>query len=125
MGQIMICDKCKRSIAEREIAEGLAAEKDGHWTCWQCSGGKRVKDGFQQDLIVLLDEIKSEIRNVMRVVSYKEASVWNIFGAVAQVFVFAFVAISAMTWDKPSSFKFLLVTLICQAMAMTFFHLAK
>ena len=126
MGQILICDKCKRSIAEREIAEGLATEKDGHWTCWQCGGGgKRMKDPFQQDLVTLLDEIKNEIRGVLRAVTYKEASVWSIFGAVTQVFVFALIGVSVLTWDKPTGGKFLLVTLICQMMALTFFLLGK
>ena len=126
MGQIMICDKCKRSIAEKEITEGLATEKDGHWTCWQCGGGaKRVKDVFQQDVLTLLDEIKNEIRSVMRIVSYKEASIWTIFGSVAQVFVFAFIAVSILSSDRVTSFKFLIITLICQVMAQTFFLLGK
>jgi hypothetical protein len=125
MGQIKICDKCKRSISEREILEGLATEKDGRWTCRACSGGKVFKDAFQQDLAAMLEEIKNEIRAVLRAVSYKESSVWTIFGAVAQVFVFAGIAMSVLTWDKPQSGKFLLVTLICQAMAMTFFLLGK
>ena len=128
MGQIKICDKCKRSISEREILDGLATEKDGRWTCRQCGGagaGKVYKDPFQQDLALMLEEVKNEIRSVLRAVSYKDASVWTIFGAVAQVFVFASVALSVLTWDKPSSGKFLLVTLICQAMALTFFLLGK
>lgn len=126
MGQIKICDKCKRSIPEREILDGLAVEKDGHWICGQCSGAKRHKDVFQNDLVTLLEEIKNEIRNVLRTISYKEASVWTLFGAVAQVFVFAFVAVSVLTWNNPSSsLRFLLVTLICQIMAMSFFLLGK
>ena len=126
MDPIKICDKCKRSIAEREITEGLATEKDGHWTCWQCGGGgKRVKDVFQQDLVAMLDEIKNEVRSVLRAVTFKEASVWTIFGAVSQVFVFAFIALSVLTWDKPSVGKFLFITLICQVMALTFFLLGK
>jgi len=126
MGQIMICDKCKRSIAEKEITEGLATEKDGHWTCWQCGGGtKRVKDVFQQDLLVMLDEMRNEIRSVFRAVTFKEASIWTIFGSVAQVFVFAFIALSILKWGDPSSGKFILITLICQVMALTFFLLGK
>ena len=126
MGQIMICDKCKRSIPEREITEGLATEKDGHWTCWQCGGGvKRVKDVFQQDVLTLLDEVKNEVRNVLRAVTFKESSVWTIFGAVAQVFVFAFIGISVLASSNVTSFRFLIITLICQVMALTFFMLGK
>ncbi len=128
MGQIKICDKCKRSIAERDIAEGLATEKDGHWTCGQCSGLKRPKEGLPQDVVVLLDEIKGEVKSVLRAVTYKESSVWSIFGAVAQVFVFALIALAVLTWyrpDTPDCGRFILMALIAQVMALTFFVLGK
>jgi len=126
MAEIKICSKCRRSIPEEDIERGLAIQVGDKWICRECAAvGRRHKDPFHQDVLTSLERLIVEVQNVIRTISFRESSIWTVFGAVVQVFVFFMVFVAYMNWANDFGTKWLLAAAVCQLMAMTFFILGK
>jgi len=126
MTEIKICSKCRRSISPQEIADGLAVQRAGKWICPRCADiARKHKDPFQQDVLAALERLTNEVQNIIRTISYRESSIWTVFGAVAQVFVFFLLFAGYMSWTSKAGGMWLLAAVVCQVMAMNFFLLGK
>lgn len=127
MTDIKICEICRKSVPQKDIDQGLAVERGGKWICAQCSDiGRKHKDPFHQDTLAALERITEEIKSVFRTISYKEASIWTVFGAVLQVFVLFTIGVSfSQIRNIPIAFWWMGLSIVLQVMALTFFTLGK
>ncbi|MBM4086526.1 MAG: hypothetical protein FJ272_17220 [Planctomycetes bacterium] len=126
MSEIRICSRCKRSISERDVEEGLAVEKEGKLICPECSGaGPARRAKAQEDTTQLLEAIFTQVKNIARSIGYEETSVWNVFGAVVQCLVFGTLFFAYSHWTTGAATNFLLLSAVLQVMALTFFVLGK
>ena len=127
MAEIRLCSKCKRTIPDRAVEEGLAADKNGKLLCQDCSSlDQPRKQKAPQETTYLLTEILNEVRSINRVATFEKASVWNVFATVVQCFalgsiVLAYVAQLSGTGQQ----ALLLLGIFFQLMALTFFTLGK
>ena len=122
MGEIKICAICKRRISEREIEEGLVGEKGGKPVCQECGGLRRPQ---RDEQLTMLESIHKEVKNINRALTFEEASIWNILGAVVQCFVFAALVFAYLRegWGRPETM--LMLAILFQLMALTFFTLKR
>lgn len=127
MTDIKICEICRKSVPQKDIDQGVAVERGGKWICAQCSDiGRKHKDPFHQDVLASLEKINEEIRSVYRIVSFKEANVWTVLGAVLQIFVVFSVAVSFTQISKLGiALWWMGLAVLLQVMALTFFTIGK
>ena len=127
MTDIKICEVCRKSVPQKEIEQGLAIERNGKWICGHCSDiGRKHKDPFQQDVLAAFEKSTEEIRSISRAISYKEASVWTVFGAVLQIFVIFSVIVSFTQMKTiPVAYWWMGFAIVLQIMAHTFFSLGR
>ena len=131
MAEIKICEICRKSVPQKDIEEGIAVERDGKWVCGQCSEiGRKHKDPFHRDALTMLEKISEEIRSIFRAISYREASIWTVLGAVIQIFVVFSIGLSASlvcvdSKNFPAALWWMGLALVLQAMALTFFILGR
>ncbi|NOZ24432.1 MAG: hypothetical protein GXP25_25420 [Planctomycetes bacterium] len=127
MTDIKICEICRKSVPQKDIDQGLAVERNGKWICAQCAAiGRKHKDPFHQDVLASLEKINEEVRSVYRIVSFKEANVWTVLGAVLQIFVVFGVAVSFSQISKLGiALWWMGLAVVLQVMALTFFTIGK
>ena len=122
MGEIKICAVCKRRIAEREFDEGLVVERAGKLLCQECGGQKKTR---QDDQVLMLESILKEVKSINRALAFEEASIWNILGAVVQCFVFGALVFAYLRGAGGGQESMLLLAILFQLMALTFFTLKR
>ena len=74
--------------------------------------------------------IREQVESIYRVMLFEKTSAWNVLGAVAQclaaaVLVYALIQITGAQAEQPFALSLLIVALIFQVMALTFFLKAK
>jgi len=75
-------------------------------------------------IVEKLERLDQRLEQINRLMTFERASPWNLFAAVAQVLAVGMLVIAAMRWlARP--LEILLVALIFQAMALTFFLKGK
>lgn len=126
MAEIRLCGRCKKSIPHKDLEAGLTTERYGQLICQECSkvfSKKKEKVG-EDELQFLFESILREVKNIARVLTYESGSWLNIVGAVAQCFVFGALvfAYANKSGDVHSA---LLLAIIFQLMALTFFVIKK
>ena len=122
MGEIKICAVCKRRISPREFQEGLVAERNGKPVCQECGGPKKTQ---RDEVAIALESLLKEVKSISRTLTFEEASIWNILGAVVQCFVIAalmFAYLKGGRWDTETM---LLLAVLFQLMALTFFTIKR
>ncbi|MGD1001804.1 MAG: hypothetical protein ABSA67_14010 [Candidatus Brocadiia bacterium] len=72
----------------------------------------------------LLDDIREHVEAIHRTLVFEKSSPWNVLATIAQCLAFGMLILGAINWaDNPM--HLLLVALIFQVMALTFFVRAK
>jgi len=126
MAEIRLCGRCKKSIPHKDLEAGLTTERYGQLICQECSEAfsKKKEKGGADELQFLFESILREVKNIARVLTYESGSWLNIVGAVAQCFVFGALvfAYANKSGDVHSA---LLLAIIFQLMALTFFVIKK
>ena len=126
MAEIRLCGRCKKSIPHKDLEAGLTTERYGQLICAECSEvfSKKKDKGGADELHFLFELILSEVKNIARVLTYESGSWLNIVGAVAQCFVFG-TLVFAYTNKSGDVHSALLLAIIFQLMALTFFVIKK
>jgi hypothetical protein len=126
MAEIRLCGKCKKSIPHKDLEAGLTTERYGQLICQECSDAysKKKEKGGADELQFLFESILREVKNIARVLTYESGSWLNIVGAVAQCFVFG-ALVFAYTNKSGDVHSSLLLAIIFQLMALTFFVIKK
>ncbi len=126
MAEIRLCGKCKKSIPHKEIEAGVTTERYGQLICQECSEAfsKKKDKGAADEIQFLFESILREVKNIGRVLTYESGSWLNIVGAVAQCFVFG-ALVFAYTNKSGDAHSSLLLAIIFQLMALTFFVIKK
>ena len=122
MGEIKICTVCKRRISPREFQEGLVGERNGKPVCQECTG---VKKPARDDVALMLESILKEVKSINRALAFEEASIWNILGAVVQCFGIAALMFAFHKGWQENADTMLLLAILLQLMALTFFMLKR
>lgn len=125
MAEIQLCARCKKSIPQRDIESGLTTERFGQLICQECSKtpGKKKDKGYEE-INFLSESILNEVKNISRTLTYETNSWLNIVGAISQCFVFGSL-IFAYINRKGDVHSILLLAIIFQLMALTFFVIKK
>jgi hypothetical protein len=126
MAEIRLCGKCKKSIPHKDIEARVTTERYGQLICQECSEAfsKKKEKGGADELQFLFESILREVKNIARVLTYESGSWLNIVGAVAQCFVFG-ALVFAYTNKSGDAHSSLLLAIIFQLMALTFFVIKK
>ena len=124
MSEIKICSNCKKSISAKELRSGLVFQKDTKLICADCSQTLGLRKSGLNENTFILESISNDVRNINRVLTYEKSSWLNIAGAVVQCLVFG-ILIFACVSKKESVHSTLLLALIFQVMALTFFVIKK
>ncbi len=126
MAEIRLCGRCKKSIPHKDLEAGLTTERYGQLICQECSDAfsKKKEKGGADELQFLFESILREVKNIARVLTYESGSWLNIVGAVAQCFVFG-ALVFAYTNKSGDVHSALLLAIIFQLMALTFFVIKK
>jgi len=126
MAEIRLCGRCKKSIPHKDLEAGLTTERYGQLICQECSDAfsKKKGKGGADELQFLFESILREVKNIARVLTYESGSWLNIVGAVAQCFVFG-ALVFAYTNKSGDMNSALLLAIIFQLMALTFFVIKK
>ncbi len=126
MAEIRLCGRCKKSIPHKDIEAGLTTERYGQLICQECSEAfsKKKEKGGADELQFLFESVLNEVKNIARVLTYESGSWLNIVGAVAQCFVFG-ALVFAYTNKGGDMHSALLLAIIFQLMALTFFVIKK
>ncbi len=125
MAEIRLCGRCKKSISQKDLESGLTTERYGQLICHECSNilNKKKDKGFDE-LNFLFESILNEVKSITRVLTYESGSWLNIIAAVAQCFVFG-TLIFAYVNKNGDVHSTLLLAIIFQLMALTFFVIKK
>jgi len=123
MPEIKLCAKCKRTISDREIAEGLTLEQGGRMFCSDCAPSvKRTQP--HEETNFLLESIFNELKTISSAVSYEKMSMWNVSAAIVQCLVFGVLFLAYLRWQTEGE-KLLLLGSVLQTMALAFFVAGK
>jgi len=123
MPEIKLCGKCKRTISDREVAEGLVLEQGGRTYCPDCAPDMRQADP-RDEANFILESIFNELRTINSSLSYEKMSMWNVFAAVVQCLVFGVMFLSYLRWQTEGD-KLLMLASVLQTMALAFFVVGK
>ena len=72
-----------------------------------------------------MENILAELRKISHVQHFEEFSIWNLFGGLAQILVFLSMFLWFIEGSKPLENPYLMLAIILQLMALTFFSIGK
>ncbi len=142
MPGIQICSSCKRSVSVKDIKSGMALQNDSKTLCPNCvqnvgnmggmgnnaiSAGNmnaRRSGGGSEESVFILQAMLNVVKNINRAVTYEKSSWLNIFGVVVQCLVFGLLVFACLS-RKEITQTALMLALIFQVMALTFFVIKK
>ena len=125
MLEIRICSSCKRSLSRNDIEMGHAVfQEDGRLFCKECIASKvREEKGYNESEYVA-ESLLNEVKNINRTLNYHGASWLNILASVIQSFVFGSLILAYINRGSNAD-SYLLLALVFQVMALTFFVIKK
>ncbi|MCP5005096.1 MAG: hypothetical protein GY941_14355 [Planctomycetes bacterium] len=125
MTEIRLCGKCKKSISPADLESGLTTERYGQLICQECSAilNRKKDKGFDEQSF-FFESLLNEVKSITRVLTYETGSWLNIIAAVAQCFVFG-TLIFAYFNRRGDLQSTLLLAIVLQLMALTFFVIKK
>ena len=147
------CINCRRTITDAELSRGLYVESRRGMLCATCA--QRLDEdpaespppaqspeaapvekveavqeppAPKDDRATVhgdhLDGIRQQIEAIQRILLFEKSSTWNVLGGVMQCLAVGMVVVGALKWlDEPMNV--LLVALVFQLMALTFFMKAR
>ena len=137
------CVNCRRTITDAETDRGLYVQTERGSICATCARrldeappeepttaaaeevSPRVKEPLRAeprtpDKNDPLEEIGRQVEDIRRTLIFEKSSAWNLVAALAQALAVGMLLVAMFRWlDDPVSL--LLVALIFQVMALTFF----
>ncbi len=125
MLEIRICSSCKRSLSRNDIEMGHAIfQEDGRLFCKECIASKvREEKGYDESEYVA-ESLLNEVKNINRTLNYRGASWLHILASVIQSFVFGTLILAYINRNSNAD-SYLLLALVFQVMALTFFVIKK
>lgn len=125
MLEIKLCTNCKRSLSQSDItAKNAVYLETGKLICRECLAIKNRKEkGYEEENFVL-ESLLHEVKNINRTLTYDAVSWLNILASVVQSFVFG-TLIFAYLNRNGDVHAYLLLALVFQVMALTFFVIKK
>jgi len=125
MLEIKLCTNCKRSLSKKDIDSGYAVyQEDGKLICKECSSLKIKKEKGYEEKDFILESLLNEVKNINRALTYETVSWLNIIAAVVQCFVFGSLIFAYLNCNGDVH-AYLLLALVFQVMALTFFVIKK
>ena len=125
MLEIKLCANCKRSLSRKDIDSRHAVyQEDGKLLCLECLTFKTKKEKGYEEKDFVLESLLNEVKNINRTLTYEPASWLIILASVIQCFVFGSL-IFAYLHRNSDVHAYLLLSLVFQVMALTFFVIKK
>jgi len=125
MLEIKLCANCKRSLSRKDVDSGYAVyQEDGKLICRECLTLKIKKEKGYEEKDFLMESLLNEVKNINRTLTYEPASWLIILASVIQCFVFGSL-IFAYLHRNSDVHAYLLLALVFQVMALTFFVIKK
>lgn len=125
MLEIKLCANCKRSLSKNDIDSGHALyQEDGKLFCRECLTIKTRKEKGYEEKDFVLEALLNEVKSINRTLTYEPASWLTILAAVIQCFVFGSLVFAYLNRNSDVH-AYLLLALVFQVMALTFFVIKK
>ncbi|MBM4055986.1 MAG: hypothetical protein FJ264_15245 [Planctomycetes bacterium] len=125
MLEIRVCAYCKRSLSKIDIESGNAFyQEGGKVVCGNCLAGQTKNEEPCDENEYALESILREVKNINRTLTYEPATWLTILASVIQCFVFGSL-VFAYLHRNGDVHSYLLLALIFQVMALTFFVVKK
>lgn len=125
MLEIKLCAVCKRSLSKNDIDSGYAVyQEGGKLLCRECFTVKTRKEKGYEEKDFILESLLHEVKNINRTLTYEPASWLTILASVIQCFVFGSLVFAYLNRNGDVH-AYLLLALIFQVMALTFFVIKK
>lgn len=125
MLEIKLCSSCKRSLSMNDVDSGRAVfQEDGTLFCRECFTVKIRKEKGYDEKDFIMESLLHEVKNINRALLYAPASWLNILASVIQCFVFGSL-VFAYLHRNSDVHAYLLLALVFQVMALTFFVIKK
>lgn len=125
MLEIKLCGNCKRSLSKNDVDSGRAIyQEDGKLICRECLTLKIRKEKGYEEKEFILESLLNEVKNINRTLTYEPVSWLNILASVIQCFVFGSL-VFAYLHRNSDVHAYLLLALVFQVMALTFFVIKK
>jgi len=125
MLEIKLCANCKRSLSRKDIDSRHAVyQEDGKLLCRECLTLKTKKEKGYEEKDFVLESLLNEVKNINRTLTYEPASWLIILASVIQCFVFGSL-VFAYLHRNSDVHAYLLLSLVFQVMALTFFVIKK
>ena len=125
MLEIKLCTNCKRSLSKNDIDSGNAVyQEGGKLICRECLAMKTRKEKGYDERDFIFESILNEVKNINRNLTYGSASWLSILAAVIQCFVFGSLVFAYLNRNADVH-AYLLLALVFQVMALTFFVIKK
>ncbi len=125
MMEIKLCSNCKRSLSKHDMDSGrVVYQEDGSLFCGECFTIKIRKEKGYEEKDFIMESLLNEVKNINRTLVYASASWLNILAAVIQCFVFGSLIFAYLN-RSGDVHAYLLLALVFQVMALTFFVIKK
>lgn len=125
MLEIKLCSSCKRSLSMNDVDSGRAVfQEDGTLFCRECFTVKIRKEKGYEEKDFIMESLLHEVKNINRTLLYAPASWLSILASVIQSFVFGSL-VFAYLHRNSDVHAYLLLALVFQVMALTFFVIKK
>ncbi len=125
MLEIKLCANCKRSLSKKDIDSGYAIHQEGgKFLCLECMTLKTKKEKGYEEKDFILEALLNEVKNINRTLTYEPASWLMILASVIQCFVFGSLVFAYLNRNSDVH-AYLLLALVFQVMALTFFVIKK
>ena len=125
MLEIKLCANCKRSLSGKDVDSRQAVyQEDGKLICRECLTLKMKKEKGYEEKDFVMESLLNEVRNINRMLTYEPASWLIIIASVIQCFVFSSL-VFAYLHRNSDVHAYLLLALVFQVMALTFFVIKK
>ncbi len=125
MLEIKLCTSCKRSLSKKDMDSGQAVyQEGGKLLCRECLTLKIKKEKGYEEKDFISESLLNEVKNINRTLTYEPVSWLNILASVIQCFVFGSL-VFAYLHRNGDVHAFLLLALVFQVMALTFFVIKK
>ena len=125
MLEIKLCSHCKRSLSRNDIDSGQAVyQEGGKLICRECLAMKVRKEKGYEEKDFVLESLLNEVKNINRTLTYESVSWLNILASVIQCFVFGSLVFAYLNRNSDVH-AYLLLALVFQVMALTFFVIKK
>ncbi|HHT9110182.1 MAG TPA: hypothetical protein ACFYDZ_03370 [Candidatus Brocadiaceae bacterium] len=125
MLEIKLCTHCKRSLSKNDIDAGRAiTQESGKLVCRECLTFLTKQEKGYEEKDFIIESLLNEVKNISRTLTYEPASWLTILAAVIQCFVFGSLVFAYMNRNGDVH-AYLLLALVFQVMALTFFVIKK